>query len=140
MKPPFLTDICLITRDIDASVEFYTKKLHFQLSSQMPGFADFVGHGIVLALWDAKKLEETTGVPGQTGEPTGHGVMLAIQVDSPAEVDQAYEDLSARGVVFYGAPKDYPWNTRSIFFAGPSGEFWEFYAWREGGKPGVLPL
>ena len=118
MNPPLVTDVCLITRDLDASVEFYTKKLHFQLSSQMPGFADFVG---------------------QISEPTGHGVMLAIEVNSPAEVDKAYEDLLARGVVFYGEPKDYPWNTRSVFFSGPSGEFWEFFAWREGGKPGVLP-
>ena len=63
MNQPVLTDICLITRDLNAGIDFYTKKLGFQLSSQMTGFADFVGHGVVLALWDAHKLRETTNVP-----------------------------------------------------------------------------
>ena len=138
MKPPVLTDICLITRDLQASIEFYTKKLGFQLSSEMPGFADFVGHGVVLAVWDAKKLRETTKVPGQIDEPTGRGVMMACELDSPAEIDKTYEELLSRGVEFYDPPKNYPWNARAIYFGGPSGEFWEFFAWLDGGKPGVM--
>jgi catechol 2,3-dioxygenase-like lactoylglutathione lyase family enzyme len=138
MKPPVLTDICLITRDLQASIEFYTEKLGFQLSSEMPGFADFVGHGVVLAVWDAKKLRETTKVPGQIEEPSGRGVMMACELDSPAEIDKTYEMLLARGVEFYDPPKNYPWNARAIYFGGPSGEFWEFFAWLEGGKPGVM--
>jgi len=138
MNPPVLTDICLITRDLNASIDFYTKKLGFKLSSQMPGFADFVGHGVVLALWDAHKLRETTNVPGQIEEPSGRGVMMAVEVASSLEIDKIYENLLARGVEFYGPPKNYPWNARAIYFGGPSGEFWEFFAWLDGGKPGVL--
>ena len=116
MNPPVLTDICLITRDLNAGIDFYTKKLGFQLSSQMPGFADFVGHGVVLALWDAHKLRETTNVPGQIEEPSGRGVMMAVEVASPLEIDKIYENLLARGVEFYGPPKNYPWNARAIYF------------------------
>ncbi len=138
MQVPRITDICLITRDLEAGVDFYTKKLGFQVSSRMPGFVDFVGNGIVLALWDAQRLITTTGVPGQVDEPSGRGVMLAIELESPAAIDQMHASLSAQGVELYGEPKDYPWNARCIYFPGPSGEFWEYFAWLDGGKPGVI--
>lgn len=139
MNPPRITDICLVSRDLPAAVEFYTTMLGYQLDSKMPGFADFTGPGVVLAVWDAQLIRDSTGVPAQVGEPEGHGVMIAVELDSPDAIDETYERLAARGVDFYRPPADYPWNARCIYFPGPCGEFWEFFAWREGGKPGRRP-
>lgn len=136
---PRITDVCLVTRDLDAAVTFYTEKLGYQLDSRMPGFADFIGPGCILAVWDANLIRQTTGVPAAVHEPEGHGVMVACELDSPAEIDKTYDLLTARGVEFYGPPTDYPWNARCVYLAGPCGEFWEFFAWHEGGKPGRAP-
>jgi catechol 2,3-dioxygenase-like lactoylglutathione lyase family enzyme len=138
MEKPTITDICLITRDLDASIAFYTEKLGYTLKHRMPGFADFAGPGVILALWEAGKITETTGVPAQTTDPAGHGVMLAVKLDSPAAIDEMYADLTARGVEVYSQPADYPWNARCLYFAGPCGELWEFFAWYEGGEPGAV--
>ncbi len=135
---PVITDVCLVTRDLDAAVAFYSQRLGFELASRMPGFADFSSEGVTLALWDAQAIREATGVPAQVIEPDGHGVMIARELALPSAVDDKYHELSSRGVEFYGPPRDYPWNARAIYLAGVCGEFWEFYAWNEGGKHGHL--
>lgn len=136
MKRPTITDVCLVTRDLDAAVEFYTTRLGYTLDSRMPGFADFTGPGVVLAVWDATAIREATGVPTQMEEPSGRGVMLAVELDSPEAIDRAHEELTAKGIACYGPPADYPWNARCLYFPGPCGEFWEYFAWHTGGKPG----
>lgn len=137
MKQLTITDICLVTRDLEVAVDFYTR-LGYKLASRMPGFADFEGPGLILALWDAQLIRETTGVPAQTDEPTGRTVMVAIELDSPEEIDATYDRLRGAGIEFYNPPADYPWNARCIYFPGPCGEFWEYFAWLEGGKPGQV--
>lgn len=138
MPAPRITDLCLVTRDLDAAVAYYTENLGFELASRMPGFADFVGHGVVLALWDAQAIRDSTGVPALTHEAPGHGVMVAVEVPSADDVDATYDRLSRQGVDFYRPPADYPWNARCVYAPGPCGEFWEWFAWHEGGKPGAI--
>ncbi|MBV1780043.1 VOC family protein [Paeniglutamicibacter sp. ABSL32-1] len=138
MQKPTITDICLITRDLDRSIEFYTEKLGYTLKHRMPGFADFAGPGVILALWDAEHIQKTTGVVSQREEPQGHNVMLAVKLDSPEDIDRMHDDLVARSVDFYDAPADYPWNARCLYLAGPCGELWEFFAWYDGGEPGAI--
>ncbi|MFC4224264.1 VOC family protein [Lysinibacter cavernae] len=138
MRKPTITDVCLITRDLEASIAFYTEKLGYTLKSRMPNFADFEGPGLILALWEAEHIHETTGVRSQRDEPGGHNVMLAVCLDSLDEIDEMYTRLSEAGVELYSQPKDYPWNARCIYFAGPCGELWEFFAWHEGGEPGLV--
>ncbi|GAA4359988.1 VOC family protein [Paeniglutamicibacter cryotolerans] len=138
MHKPNITDICLITRDLDRSIEFYTQKLGFTLKHRMPGFADFAGPGVILALWEATHIQETTGVISQREEPQGHNVMLAVKLDAPAAIDAIHDELVAQGVQVYGAPDDYPWNARCLYVSGPCGELWEFFAWYEGGEPGAV--
>ena len=138
MPKPIITDICLVTRDIDEAICFYTEKLGFELATRMPGFADFAGPGVILAVWDGEKIRESTGVPAQVSEPDGHGVMVAVELESPDAIDEMYGQLRQRGTELYGPPTDYPWNARCIYLAGPCGEFWEFFAWHPSGKPGQV--
>lgn len=139
MPHPHITDVCLITHgDMDVGIAFYTDKLGFSLRARMPGFADFVGDGIVLALWDGRHISETTGAHALTSDPGGHAVMVAVRLDAPAEIDAMYQTLTSRGVRCYRPPQDYPWNARCIYMPGPFGEVWEFYAWHDGGEPGLV--
>ncbi len=138
LRRPTITDICLITADVDRSVDFYTERLGFTLRSRMPGFADFEGPGVILAVWEREQLERTTGVPGHDATSPARTVMLACELDSPAAIDRTYDEYRARGVEFVSEPRDYPWNARCIYFDGPNGEFWEFFAWYEGGEPGLV--
>lgn len=133
-----VTDICLVTRDLEAAVAFYSEKLDFEIGHRMPGFVDFDGPGVTLAVWDADEIRSATGVPAQATEPDGHGVMVAVRLESARAVDAKYDQLRGRGVEFYGPPQDYAWTARAIYFAGPCGEFWEFYAWLEGSEPGAV--
>lgn len=135
---PVITDVCLITPHLDSSIDFYVSKLGFQLRSRMPGFADFKGPGLILALWENSKLLETTSIAGQTDVSGGRTVMLACELESPAAIDALYQEYLERGIEFHCEPRDYPWNARCIYFDGPNGEFWEFFAWYEGGEPGII--
>lgn len=133
-----ITDVCLVTRDLDAAVEFYTTKLGYRRAHVSPGFVDFRRAGSTLAVWDAEAIRRTTGVPAELTAPTSHGLMVAVKKDSPLEVDAEYERLRSLGVEFYSEPRDYPWNARCAYFAGPCGEFWELFAWYEGGEPDAV--
>lgn len=136
MRAPAITDVCLVTRDLEPAIAFYVEKLGFRLAHRMPGFADFEGPGVTLALWDATAIRESTGVPAMTSDPDGHAVMVAVGLASPVEVDEMEGVLRSRGVEVYGPARDYPWTARALYLPGPCGELWELYAWLEGEEPG----
>ena len=132
-----ITDVCVLVADVERSIRFYVDKLGFRLLHRAPGFADFAGAGVTLAVWEADHVRQNTGLP-TAAAPGVHQVMIAVHLPAPADVDAAYAELTADGVAFETTPADYPWNARSCYFAGPDGELWELYAWREGGAAGKL--
>ena len=136
--PPRVTDVCLVTQDFEESKSFYIEKLGFTLSSEMPGFADFRAGDLMLAIWEAERIRNVTGAAAQVGESPGHQVMVAVELDDPSEIDAMHLELQERGIKLYGPPNNYPWNARCIYFTGPCGELWEYFAWLEGGKPGEV--
>lgn len=133
-----ISDVCILVEDIERSIAFYVGKLGFTPKHRAPGFADFSGAGLTLALWEIDHIAGHTGVPARRGSGA-HNVLVAVLLASPAEVDECHADLAARGIAFTRPPADYPWNARCCYFAGPDGEVWELYAWREGGAVGKLP-
>jgi hypothetical protein len=130
-----ITDVCVLCKDVEASVAFYVDKLGFKLRRRAPGFADFKGAGLTLALWEIGHISQHTGVSAKRATG-GHNVAIAVELATPAEVDASYEELTGRGVVFIGPPEDYVWNARCCYFEGPDGEVWELYAWLSGGAIG----
>ena len=136
MRP--ITDVCVLTQDLDRAIAFYTGPMGLTLDHRMDGFADFRGMGIALAVWEADHLRASTGVDASAG---GHGsaVMIAVRLASPDEVDARYQELERAGVRFHAPPKDYQWNARCAYFTGPDNELWELYAWYPGGEPGAVP-
>src|SRR5450432_1573842 len=78
-----ITDTCILVRDLEASIAFYRDKLGFALKH---------------------------GAPRDLHAPAG--VAIAIKLPDVASLEAAYDELSAKGVVFVNPPADYLWNAR----------------------------
>jgi len=133
-----ITDICFLVREIDRACAFYVNCMGFEPRRRAPGFADFKGAGVTLALWEIAHIAENTGVSDRLAPPGVHKACAAIELPSPALVDAAYEELRAAGVTFQAPPASYSWNARCCYFADPDDNLWELYAWEEGGPVGDL--
>lgn len=133
-----ITDVCFLVEDVDRSIAFYVEKLGFQLRRRAPGFADFKGAGLTLALWEIGHIAANTGISDRRAGPRVHKACAAVELPAPAAVDAVYRELSAIGVPFQGPPADYSWNARCGYFTDPDDNLWEIYAWLEGGPVGVL--
>ncbi len=131
-----IQDICLLVDDVEASIRFYTEKLGFRLQHRAPGFADFTGAGVTLAVWERDHIAHHAAV--RVKPKSDSAVLIAVRLDAPGEIDRLYGELSAKGVAFVNPPADYVWNARCVYFHGPDRETWELYAWLEGGAPGRL--
>lgn len=130
-----ITDICVLVKDAQRSVDFYVGKLGFALNRRAEGFAEFNGAGLTLACWEIDHLSEHTGVSDARAEGP-HKVCIAVRLPSAEAVDEAYAELDGKGVPFYRPPADYVWNARCAYFIGPDDELWEIYAWNDGGSKG----
>ncbi len=132
-----ISDVCVLVEDVERSARFYTDRLGFRPLHRAPGFADFAGAGLTLALWEIGHISEHTGVAA-TRAPGAHKLVIAVKLPAPEDVDACHAELSANGVAFQGPPADYPWNARACYFAGPDAELWELYAWLPGGAIGTV--
>ena len=130
-----ITDVCILVKDTKRSIDFYVGKLGFELNRQAEGFAEFNGAGLTLACWEIDHISSHTGISNAKAEGP-HKVCVAVRLPTPEEIDEAFADLSGKGVVMYGPPEDYVWNARGFYFSGPDDELWEVYAWKDGGSAG----
>jgi catechol 2,3-dioxygenase-like lactoylglutathione lyase family enzyme len=133
-----ITDLCFLVADVERSIAFYVGKLGFRLRRRAPGFADFKGAGLTLALWELRHISKHTGVSALRAGQHVHKACAAVEVASPKAVDDLYRALGQVGIAFQGPPADYPWNARCCYFADPDDNLWEIYAWLEGGPVGEV--
>jgi uncharacterized protein len=133
-----ITDICFLVADIERASTFYVERLGFIPRRRAPGFADFKGAGVTLALWEISHIAENTGISGRMAPPGVHKACAAVELPSPEAVDATYAELMAIGVPFAGPPANYSWNARCCYFADPDDNLWEIYAWAPGGPIGDL--
>lgn len=131
-----ITDVCILVTDMEASIRFYTERLGFELKHRAPGFADFTGAGLTLALWERAHIAAHADVRVRANSQSA--ALVAVKLESPQVLDAAYEELAAAGVVFIAPPRAYEWNAWCAYFHGPDGEAWELYAWLDGGAPGKV--
>jgi uncharacterized protein len=131
-----ISDLCFLVADVERAIAFYVGKLGFKLRRRAPGFADFKGAGLTLALWEIGHIAEHTGVSDRRAGPRVHKACAAVEVASPDAVDLLYRALGDSGIAFEGPPANYPWNARCCYFADPDDNLWEIYAWLDGGPVG----
>ncbi|GAB0112738.1 VOC family protein [Acidisoma sp. C75] len=125
-----ISDICLLVRDLERSVIFYTEKLGFTVTRRVEGFAAFNSAGVCLVVWETSHVpdvprRQALPAPPASGE---HPACLSVRLPSPQAVDAMYRLLGERGIPFRRPPADYPWGARCCYFADPDDYLWEIYA------------
>lgn len=97
--------------------------------------------GALLSLFPYTELAADAGVPA--GGDGFRRVSLAINLESPAQVDAALDAATAAGATLVKPPQETSWGGYSGYFADPDGNLWEvahnpYWPLDESGLP-VLP-
>ena len=109
----------VLVRDQDAALDFYVNKLGFEKLSDAPygensRWVTVARPGATTALALSKPEDlgmETPTAPGQFG-----GISLVT-----ADIDDAYTELSGRGVQFTAPPQEMPWGEKATWLCDPDG-------------------
>lgn len=136
-----ITEICLLVKDIDRSIEFY-EKLGFKMQRRGEKFcfANFDAKGIKLAVWESDYVAEHVGLEEMDSSRPIHKVIAAFQVEGSDTVDSIYEELTGNGVSIISPPRIYDaWNSYCFYFSDPDGNAWEVYSWGDGGADHSWP-
>jgi predicted enzyme related to lactoylglutathione lyase len=113
-----LVEVALFTDDVEALKAFYGELLGAGPESYWPG-------GAIYSAGEAKLLvhEQTATHAGyvldEDGPPNEDHVALGV-----TDVDAVFDQLSARGLAFLMASRDYPWG-RSAYLRDPDGRLVE---------------
>lgn len=126
---PRLDLVGIVVKDLEASLAFYRR-----LGLEIPEDADPEGHGHVEVsvgglriAWDT--IETIRSFDPGWSEPSGDSRMsLAFLVDSPAEVDELYRELTEAGYEGHREPWDAFWGQRYAQLRDPDGNGVDLFA------------
>ncbi len=117
--------ITLGVADVSRAQRFY-EALGWKLSGGVDDESDHVAFfqaaGIIVALWDRRKLADDSGVTDGGG---WGGVTLAHNVGSPEEVDTVLEEARAAGAGIPRSGAKTFWGGYAGVFVDPDGHPWE---------------
>ncbi len=116
--------IVLFVQDLAGCTAFYrdTFKLQYQ-GSDADSASFLLGNGLYLILLSPKGSADLLGTQENSLKIGGGSRgLLAASVE---DVDVAYEELKAKGVMFVRPPTDQSWGLRTAHFADPEGNLWE---------------
>lgn len=117
--------ITLGVGDVSRAQAFY-EALGWHLDGGVDDESDHVAFfqagGMIVALWDRRKLELDSGVSDSGG---WGGVTLAYNVRSPEEVDAVLEEARAAGATIPRSGAKTVWGGYSGVFVDPDGHPWE---------------
>jgi catechol 2,3-dioxygenase-like lactoylglutathione lyase family enzyme len=111
--------------DVARSTEFY-ESLGWRLSrDSLPGVVSFFHtEGGLLSLVGTEDMADDAGVTRRRG-PDFRGTMLAINVDSPGDVDAALRTAVQAGATLVKAGSYADWGGYLGYFTDPDGHLWE---------------
>ena len=116
--------IVLFVHDLAGCTAFYrdTFKLPYQ-GSDADSASFLLGDEVYVILLSPAGAADLLGteVHGLTSAGGARGLLAA----GVADVDAAYEELTAQGVTFVRPPTDQRWGLRTAHFADPEGNIWE---------------
>ena len=91
----------VVVSDMRRSVEFYRDTLGIPLKFESPDWTEFLTGTTTLALHGGGVQKQQSGSPAE-GKPAG-GCSIGFNVEN---LDQAYEELKAKGVKFVMPPSE----------------------------------
>ena len=114
--------ICLITHDVPALMDFYTRVLGVKAEGDEQ-HAEVGTEGAHLAIFSIDGMEKMAPL---SMRGAGYGsVTLGFEVK---DVDAEYERIKTLGVEFVLLPKTHPWGARSFWFRDPDRNIVDFFA------------
>jgi len=121
--------ITLGVADLGRSAAFYERLGWERSVRKAEGVAFFQTGGMVLALWPRAELAGDAGVTDDGGD--FHGMALAQNARSRAEVDAVLAEAAAAGATLVRPARETFWGGYAGYFADPDGFLWEI-AWNPG--------
>jgi uncharacterized protein len=121
---PRVSLVTLGVRDVAVSEAFYRGLGWEVIISADDGFRMFRTSGAWLTLWPAESLWADGGIETPV-EPRFGGVMLAMNLDSRADVDEAVTTAEAAGGTVLKPPSSLEWGMYHAHVADPDGYVWE---------------
>jgi lactoylglutathione lyase len=120
--------ITIITEDIQRMLRFYCEGLGFSIKTNLDKYVELNHEGVRFAICERSVMHEATNHPSFLETKSGQSFELAFPLNTPGEVDIAYDDILMRGAVPVQAPATMPWGQRTAFFADPDGNIHELFA------------
>ncbi len=111
--------LSLTCKDVEASLRWYNEVLGFTVGQSFERDGKVAG-GVIAAGEIRIVLNQDDGKLGWD-RIKGQGLLLQINVSSPADVDAAAERIRAAGGVILSEPEDRPWGVRMFQFKDPDG-------------------
>ncbi len=112
--------VCLLIEDFEKSLKFYRDTLGLKVKSQEGNqFAGFDLEGTEMAIF---QKDGATAMFPKKFMGTGGGVNIGFQVK---DINQACEELKAKGIEIFEGPKTTPWGQKVAYFKDPDGNIWE---------------
>lgn len=127
MKPK-IAMIGIVTSQLKEMRDFYKNVVGFEIELELDSYVEFKSEGVRFALTTNQVMKEATKSPSYDQPQSGQRLELAFPVDTPAEVDSAYQELIDKGAIPIKAAAHMPWNQRAAFFADPDGNIHEIFA------------
>ncbi len=121
---PRISFVTIAAHDLAATRAFYVDGLGWTPELDVPGEVVMirVGELLVLSLWAESEFEQEVG-PVRRGDGV-HGVSLAHNVATRAEVDAVLAEARAAGATVTG-PEEREWGGYTGYFADLDGVHWE---------------
>lgn len=122
--PPNFSIVTLGVADLDRSIDFYLA-LGWELrGDRAQGIVWFRTTGTWIGLFPTEDLAGDVGLPAEP-LPEFRGSTLALNFDSPQEVDAAFEVALAAGARLVKKATMADWGGYSGYVADPDGHLWE---------------
>lgn len=120
--PPSLHQSLLMVTDLDASVAFYEELVGLEPTHIEEGNAEFATGQATLVLetdFDPEVLD-AFGLD-EPGDERGQGVIVALDVEDPEDVDRVCDRVREAGETVRMEPTDVDWGRRMALLADPDG-------------------
>lgn len=129
MVPERVSLITIGAANLPELRKFYQRLGWQEKESSSDTYCVFKTAGVLLSLFPIEELVKDAGLPSSTIVAEGFkGIALAINVDTPEQVDQAVEDVRSAGGRIAREASEAFWGGRTAYFFDPEGNAWEI-AW-----------
>lgn len=110
---------CLLVKDFEKSLLFYSETLGLVIHSKDINYADFKLGNTLLAIFQKDQAADMFPIQHMN---SGGGLVLAFKVNN---VKKTCEDLILKGVEIFEGPKQTPWGQTVAYFKDPDNHIWE---------------